>query len=167
MVEPWSPPPPAAYEQGVRVGLACAPRERPGAKDSRFVEARRALWDGQQDCYEILLHTTDGCILEGTGSNFYGVLGGELRTAGEGMLEGIARSLLLEVAPTVLPVRLDPVCLGDLPQLEEAMLTSASRGVVPIVQIGDNIIGAGRPGPATARLHAAYDARVEAELEPL
>ncbi len=83
------------------------------------------------------------------------------------MLEGVARSLLLEVAPRVLPVVLEPVTLADLPRLSEALITSSSRGVVPVVQVGEVAIGSGAPGPMTARLRAEYDAQVEAELEPL
>ncbi len=168
LLEPFEPPPPTLYERGVRVALARAPREHPRAKDSRFVETRRALWAGQDnDVYEILLHDEAGRILEGTSSNFYAVLNGMLRTAADGVLEGVARSILLEVAPTVLPVYCKPVTLADLPRLDEALLTSASRGVVPIVRIGEVTINGGVPGPITQRLRARYEAQVEAELEPL
>lgn len=168
LLEPFEPPPPALYERGVRVGLARAQRDRPHAKDSRFIEARRDLWAGQDDnVYEILLYDEAGRILEGTSSNFYAVLKGMLRTAADGVLEGVARSILLEVAPTVLPVYCKPVTLDDLPRLDEALLTSASRGVVPVVRIGEVTINRGVPGPITQRLRARYEAQVEAELEPL
>lgn len=167
LLEPFAPPPPEVYERGVRTALADAPRALPGAKDSRFIEQRALLREAEPEAYEVLLCDAAGRILEGTGSNFYAVLEGELRTAGEGMLEGIARRLLLEAAPAILPVRLEPVTRADLPRLAEAMLTSSSRGVVPITEIAGRPIGDGRPGPLTHRLGAAYDARVEAELEPL
>ncbi len=167
LLEPFDPPPPALYEQGVRVALARAHRERPRAKDSHFVEMRNALRAEYPDAYEVLLYDERERILEGTSSNFYAVLGGMLRTAGDGVLEGVARSILLEVAPAVLPVYCKPVTLSDLPRLDEAFLTSSSRGVVPIVQIGDVTIGMGMPGPITLRLRARYDAQVEAELKPL
>jgi len=167
-LEPFERPDPTLYAQGVRVGLAQYRRERARVKDSRFIEKRielqRALGDG---FYEILLQDEQGCILEGTSSNFYAVLDGALFTAAEGVLWGVARRLILEEAPAILPVRFQPVRVEDLPHLSEAMLSSASRGPVPIVAIGDQIIGAGQPGPVFAALRAAYDARVERELEPL
>lgn len=166
-LEPFAPPPPEVFERGVRVGLASGARARPEVKDSRFVEQRLALQQSQSGVYEILLADEAGRILEGTGSNFYAVLGGALRTAGEGVLQGITRSLLLEVAPRVLPVVLEPVTTADLPSVDEAMITSSSRGVVPVVQIGDSPVGSGVPGPLSARLRAEFDAQVEAELEPL
>ncbi len=166
-LEPFAPPPAELFAQGVRVGLSTAHRERPQAKDSRFIERRRVLQSAQAGVYEVLLCADNGAILEGTSSNFYAVRAGRLLTAGEGMLLGIARSMLLEVAPAVLPIDLTPAHLADLPALDEALLTSSSRGVVPIVQIGETVIGSGVPGPFTQRLRAAYDARVEAELELL
>jgi branched-chain amino acid aminotransferase len=168
LLEPFSPPPAEVYERGVRVNLAYGQRQMPRAKDSRFIEARRRLvveHDG--GAFEVILCREDGALLEGTSSNFYAVLDGTLRTAGEGVLEGIARSVLLEVAPAVLPVVLESVQVDDLPRLSEAMLTSASRGVIPVVQIEGTIIGDGRPGPFTAQLRARYDQQVEQELEPL
>jgi branched-chain amino acid aminotransferase len=168
LLEPFSPPSAEVYERGVRVNLAHSRRQMPRAKDSRFIETRRKLaveHDG--GAFEVILCREDGALLEGTSSNFYAVLDGVLRTAGDDVLEGIARSILLEVAPAVLPVVLEPVQVDDLSHLSEAMLTSASRGVIPIVQIEGTVIGDGRPGPFTAQLRARYDQQVERELEPL
>jgi branched-chain amino acid aminotransferase len=112
-----------------------------------------------------LLCSEDGAILEGVGSNFYAVIDGELRTADQGVLPGIARGMLLEAAQTVIPVNLSPVRAVDVPRLNEAMLTSASRGVLPIVRIGDQVVGGGAPGPVCRALRTRYDAQVEQELE--
>ncbi len=166
-LEPFAPPQAAIYAHGVSVGLAEAPRARPEAKDSRFIEERRDILRAQPGMYEVLLCGPDGQILEGTSSNFYAVLDGELRTAGSGVLAGIARSVLLEVAPTVLPVAMRAVRVADLPHVSEAMLTSSSRGVVPVTQVGEARIGDGRPGLLTAQIGAAYDTQVEEELGPL
>jgi branched-subunit amino acid aminotransferase/4-amino-4-deoxychorismate lyase len=57
--------------------------------------------------------------------------------------------------------------MDKLKQIEEAFLTSSSRGVVPIIQINEQSIAAGRPGPLTQQLSTAYDAWVEEHLEPI
>src|SRR5574341_291175 len=117
-LEPFSPPPPELYTRGVRVGLAEGQRDSAQAKNSRFIEWRRQVWANQPaDVYEIILHDDQGFLREGTSSNFYGVLDDALRTAGEGVLAGISRSILLEVAPEVLPVAYGPIHLDDLPRL--------------------------------------------------
>ena len=43
--------------------------------------------------------------------------------------------------------------------LDEAALSSSSRAIVPIVQIGDQLIGDGKPGPIVQKLLDAYNAR--------
>lgn len=167
-LEPFAPPPPSLYKEGIRIGLMEGMRDAPRAKNSQFIEWRQKARSGSADkTHEIVLHDSAGMILEGLSSNFYAVLDGHLRTAGENVLEGISRGILLDVALTVLPVVLLPVSVADLPRVSEAMLTSASRGVMPVVQVGDVVIGEGKPGPASKALRAAYDAQVERELEPL
>ncbi|MBN1311029.1 MAG: aminotransferase class IV family protein [Anaerolineae bacterium] len=167
-LEPFTPLPAALYQEGVSVGLVEGRREVPRAKDSQFIEWRKkARMRHPYSVYEIMMYDGAGWILEGLSSNFFAVLDGELRTAGDGVLEGIARSILLEVAPSVLPTVLDPIHMDDLPRISEAMLTSSSRGVVPIVQVRGVVIGDGKPGPVAKALRAAYDAQIEQELEPL
>lgn len=168
MLEAFTPPPPEVYELGVRVGLAEGQRESPLAKSSRFIEWRKAIQAAQSpDVYEIVLYDHDGYISEGVSSNFYAVIDGRLRTAGEGMLEGIARSILLDIASEVLPVELRRIHVSEIAHASETLLTSASRGVVPVVQVGDMKLDGGKPGPVAKALSLHYDARVGAELEPI
>lgn len=167
-IEPFTPLAADILARGVGVGVAQAHRDQPLAKDSRFVEKRGALREqAGGDAYEILLAGDDGSLLEGMSSNFYAVIDGVLRTAGEGVLEGIARRLVLQVAEEILPVSLNPVTLADIPALSEAMLTSASRGPVPIVTIGDQRVGDGAPGPVFRAIRAAYEQLESRLLEDL
>jgi len=39
--------------------------------------------------------------------------------------------------------------------------------VIPVIQVGEVVIGDGKPGPIAAALKARYDHRLERELEPL
>lgn len=166
-LEPFQPPPASVYEDGVKAALERGARQLPEAKDTAFIAARQALFSKNPGAYEVLLCDDQGFILEGLTSNFYAVLGGSLRTAGTGVLYGTARSLLLETAPSLLPVVLEPVNVSELPRLAEALLSSASRGVVPVVQIDAQFLGSGEPGPLTCQLMQAYQQRLEQELEPL
>jgi branched-chain amino acid aminotransferase len=167
-LESFQPPPETLYEEGVPVGLAQKIRSQPRAKDSRFIEAREALYAGQPPgTYEVWMYNQEGIVTEGSSSNAYVVLGGHLRTPEEGMLEGIARGLLLDAAAPVLPISLGAIHVDDLPSIDEAMLTSASRGVVPVVRVGEMPVGDGRPGAIFQQIRAAYDRLVEQELEPL
>lgn len=166
-LEPFTPPPAAAYEQGVHCAtIAGLHRRNPAAKTSDWMHSRHqtALPD---DIYEGLLLSEHGEILEGFGSNFYAVLDDELRTAASGMLPGIAQQIVMLVAPQVLPVRRQAVTVADLPRLSEAFISSSSRGIVPVVAIDAVTIGTGAPGPRTQELRQHYLAWVRDHLEPL
>ncbi len=154
-LQPFSPPPPELYQTGVR--LEFAPqlhRERPQVKTADFAIKRQAV---AGDAYEYLLLDDAGRILEGTGSNFYGVRDGVVWTAGAGVLDGITRQIILSLLPRLgVPLRLQPVHQDDLPLLDEAAMSSSSRALIPVVEIGRQKIGDGRPGPITRRILAAY-----------
>ena len=167
-VEPLSPVPPEVRAAGVKVRSFPVHRQNPRAKDNQWMIDRAALKAQMTpDDYEGLLTTPEGALLEGLSSNFYAIRDGALYTASNGILEGISRRIVMAVAPDVLPVHEAPVALADLPTLQEAFLTSSSRGIIPIVAIDGQPIGDGTPGPLTKTLAARYDAWATAHLEPL
>ena len=165
---PFAPVPPACYREGVHVGLARQlKRTQPRAKTADFVLARRDYPMDRMDAFEHLLLSEDGRILEGSASNFYAIRGGVLWTAGDDVLQGITRKIVLRLAPQLeIPVRLEAVALADVPELDEAFMSGSSRGLVPIVTIDGDTVGAGRPGPVTQRLMAAYDGYVAQAIRP-
>lgn len=163
---PFEPPAAEVYARGVIV--APAPqlrREQPEAKKADFVRARRQAVTG--DAYEILLLDGEGRLLEGSSSNFYGVRDGAVFTAGSGVLEGITRGIVLQlVVEASVPLHRRAVRLEETAQLDEAFLSSSSRGLVPVRRIGENVVGDGRPGPITRRLMAAYERYVARHIRP-
>jgi branched-chain amino acid aminotransferase len=142
-------------------------------KSTAWMHQRQALGKGSGkgsgptggEPYEYLLADEKGHILEGATSNFYAVVRGELLTAAEGVLPGIVRRIVLEVAPAIISVRLVPLSIAQLTDVQEAFITSATRGVVPVRRIDDVLPGA--PGPVTRKITEAYDAWLASHLEPL
>jgi branched-subunit amino acid aminotransferase/4-amino-4-deoxychorismate lyase len=165
-LSPFPPYPPEIYTEGVQVGLVDQlHRDQPLIKDARFVLQRRPFQSNQ--FHEQLLVDGNGYLLEGMTSNFYGVRNGILYTAGTGVLEGVARRIVLQQAEALgVPVRLEAVHLHEITALDEAALSSASRALVPIVKIGEQIIGDGRPGPITTKILDAYRTFLAQELRP-
>lgn len=163
---PFEPPPEDVYRQGVTVALAPQlQREQPEAKKADFVRARRQA--AVNEAYEILLLDADGRLLEGSSSNFYGVRDGAVYTAEKGVLEGITRGIVLQlVREEGLPLHLQAVRLEETARLGEALLSSSSRGLVPVRQIGEQVVGDGRPGPLTRRLMVAYEQYVAQAIRP-
>jgi branched-chain amino acid aminotransferase len=166
-VEPFAPPLPEAYVDGVRcITLSDSARHNPAAKTTGWMHSREqmALPEG---IYTGLLLDSEGRILEGVSSNFYAILDGELRTAGEGVLFGIAQQIVFTIAPDVLSLRKEAVHKGDILRLSEAFITSSSRGIVPVVEIDGITIGDGKPGPYTRQLDEHYQTWVKNHLEDL
>jgi branched-chain amino acid aminotransferase len=163
-LSPFPPIPPEIYEQGVEVGLADElRREKPLIKDANFVLQRRPFLSA--GVYEQLLIDEEGHLLEGMTSNLYGVRDGVLWTAGTGVLEGVARRIVLQQAEALnIPVRLEAIKVEEIETLDEAALSSASRALVPVVRIGGEMIGDGRSGPITRRLLEGYRAFLGREI---
>jgi branched-chain amino acid aminotransferase len=168
-LEPFQPIPKDVLEKGVRVVTVHLQRHNPAAKTTEWMTTRKAATDSfEPGIYEGILVSDSGLLLEGTNSNFYAIRDDRLRTADDNaVLSGIARRILLTVAPDIVLVELEPVNVNEIPQLSEAMLTSSSRGVVPIVEIDGQRIGNGKPGSYTLKLREAYEAWVNAHLEPI
>ena len=160
---------PTAYLNGVscRTGPTGLRRETPRAKSTRFIAPAAQARHAQANVNEVLLLDGAGAILEGSSSNFYAVLDGYLRTADEGVLAGVTRGLVLSLAQGLIPILLEPVNLRDLPRVQEAFLTSVSRAVLPVVEIDDQRIGQGVPGPITRELGRRFAAHIERDLEPI
>ncbi|MCW5864796.1 MAG: aminotransferase class IV family protein [Anaerolineae bacterium] len=174
-LQPFTPPPPELYAAGVAVDFAAGlARERPLAKTAEFAAQRpatsglRALESaaaGDQP-YELLLLDSAGRILEGTGTNFWAVRDGTVYTAGENVLEGITREILLQIIPSLgLPLRLEAVAAAGIGALDEAALSGSSRAFLPVVSIAGQPVGDGRPGPVSRRILAAYNAFVAENIK--
>ncbi len=168
-LEPYKPVAPEAIADGVRAITLPLERHNPTAKTTAWMTARRSAVESFPTViYEGILISSDSALLEGTSSNFYAIKAGNLYTAPDNIvLGGIARKIVLTVAPDVLPVILESVYLGDISALAEAFITSSGRGVVPVVEIDGNRIGDGRPGSFTFKLREAYNTWAAAHLEPI
>lgn len=163
-LERFKPVPAEIITRGARVITIGLERHNPAAKTTVWMTERQAaVQTFPVGIYEGILTAADGTMLEGTSSNFYAILNGTLRTANEGVLGGIGRRVLLKVAPDILSVDLRPVRIDE--PFDEAFLTSASRHVIPVVEIDGRKVGSGQPGPYTLRLRDAYDRWAAAHLE--
>ncbi len=165
-VEPFVPLPHSLYREGVSCVTLPLQRERPRVKDTRFIPtAQKAYGELPPGVEEGLLLASDGTILEGLTSNFFAVLDGTLHTEEERVLEGITRSLVVEVAEAALPVARRAVRRDELPRVSESFLSSASREVLPVVRIDGREIGDGRVGPQTLEIMRGFAEAVRRETE--
>ncbi len=110
-------------------------------------------------CYEAWM-TEDGFVTEGSSSSAFIITPERAivaRPINNQILAGITRQSVLKLAAEQeLKVEDRRFTLEEAYQASEAFLTSASSLVMPIVQIDDQTIGDGKPGPLSLRLRELY-----------
>lgn len=163
---PFTPLPADYYRYGVTVDLVTdLHRTNPLIKTADFAQVRKRSGVGLKS-FDSLMLDGNGNVLEGTSANFYAVCAGVLYTAGQGVLEGITRSIVLDLVRQLsLPLQLDAINVNTLAHLDEALISSSSRGLLPVVQIGDTPVGDGVPGPYTRQLMTAYEQFVAQHIQ--
>ena len=112
---------------------------------------------------EALVVDGAGYVVEGASSNVFVVRAGRLVTPPEdaGILPGITRSLLLDVAREQgVPVDLDRIALAALRAADEVFVSSSIRELLPVVRVDGQPVGGATPGPLTRRLLAAFREKV-------
>jgi branched-chain amino acid aminotransferase len=167
-VEPFSPPPARLYQEGAACVTLDLQRDNPHAKDTRFIATAQSAYSRlPEGVEEGLLVAADGSLLEGLSSNFFAIRDGALRTEEARALAGVTRSLVIEVAEPLLPVRRLAVLRDELPLVDEAFITSVSREVLPVVRIDGRPVGDGRVGSRTRAIMGAFAALVARERETL
>lgn len=105
----------------------------------------------------VLLVDGEGNVVEGPGFNVFGVIDGAVVTPGEGMLEGVSRRTVIEMARALgLPVEIRAVPADALRGAQEVFLSTSGGGVLPVTRVDDRVIGDGRPGAITRQLVQTY-----------
>jgi branched-chain amino acid aminotransferase len=112
---------------------------------------------------EALLANTVGQLCEGTGSNVFLVLDGEIVTPplSSGCLAGVSRALVLEWTDAVERA----LSMADLARAEEVFLTSSTRDVQAVHAVDDRDLP-GAPGPRTSYVAATFAERAAADVDP-
>jgi branched-chain amino acid aminotransferase len=161
MLQAMNPLPPEVYADGVHVEVSKSSREKPSLKRTSFItESAFERKKVGGEIFEILL-TSKARILEGMTSNFFYVTNGVLCTAGRGILIGITRQTVIAIAKELgVEVRYRALPLNELDGIQEAFITSSSRGVVPVVQVDGRPVADGQVGEMTAKLMHLYEEEV-------
>lgn len=117
-------------------------------------EARRAgAWEA--------VYVDDGRVVEGSSSNVFVVLDGDLVTheKGPGLLPGTVRDAVIGLARAAgLRVHERAPLLSELERASEIFLTSTTSSVLPVTRVDGRPAGGGRRGHVTERMQAAFAA---------
>lgn len=102
---------------------------------------------------------TDGDtnLTEGPGYNVVIIKDGELYTPDRGVLEGVTRKTVLEIAQkNGIPVHVQVVPVYMAFQADEVFVCTTAGGIMPITSIDDQPVNDGQVGPITKLIWDAY-----------
>jgi branched-chain amino acid aminotransferase len=153
MVTPRRKLPDHWYTDGTKIITVDIERILPFAKSTNYLSAIYALGQArQQNAIESVYVDRHDRVLEGTTTNFFMFRDNKLITAGKGILPGITRSVILELADNKYEVEIRDIDKREIASAEEMFITASNKEVVPVVKVNDLTIGNGKPGPQTQRV---------------
>lgn len=131
----------------------------PRAKNYHWGDMTQGLFEAKDNGFETaVLLDHDGNLTEGPGFNVFAVKGTSVVTPEDGVLHGITRRTVLEMATEAgLATETRALALTEMLEADEVFLSTSGGGVVPITQVDDRIFSNGAPGPVAADLRARFD----------
>jgi branched-chain amino acid aminotransferase len=122
------------------------------APNLRWVERAQ-----EQGFDEVILLNEHGRVAECTSANIFAVFGDRVLTprVAEGCLPGVTRAVLLEeIRVPDLRFEEAPLTLDDLYRADEVLITSTTRGLLPVREIAGRMLNRGHD--ASLRLSGAF-----------
>ncbi len=164
--------PQETYENGLRLMIASTRKNSPDALSPRIkslnylnnilgkIEAINA------GCAEAVMLDRHGYLAECTSENIFLVKNNSLftPTAVVGILEGITRSVVMELAEGFnYQVQMAFLTAHDLYVADECFVTGTGAEIIPVVNLCGREIGSGKPGPITNKLLSAFRTMTQSE----
>lgn len=148
---------PELIENGIRILTFEHQRFLPEVKTtsylpSYYLQARLK----EKRASDIIFHS-EGQVRELTRCNVFFVKNGSLITPKEGILLGITRKIILQIAKAKFKVEERNVLLKEIGKMDEAFLSSSSKGILPVTHIDDITYNKGKRGKNTALLQELFE----------
>lgn len=147
-------------KKGVTLEPNYIERAYPIIKSINYLQGFIPLSKTDKVNFEALYITRDGEITESTSSSFFLCKGGKIVTAPVGrVLRGITREIILTLAREA-GYKIDERCPleNELRESQEAFVTGSVKEILPVVRVGDQIVGNGKPGPVSMHLQHLFTA---------
>lgn len=141
------------HEKGVKVITVPFQRDVPRAKSLSYIPATLALKQAAKvNAVEALYVDPRGFVTEGTTSNLFAFMDNTLITAEDHVLKGITRKVILSLSRNIFKIKLQTLHLNELLRADEVFISGTNKGIVPVVQIDETMIGSGTPGENTRKI---------------
>ena len=152
--------PESDYQNGLKVITTTQPRYLAGVKTLGYISAVRAMKQATQaGAVEAIYVDASGYVYEGTTTNIFIVSGGKIITPPlNGVLDGITRRLVFELAQPFFEAVEAPFKIEQLYGADEVFITSSTKEIMPITRVDDLLIGDGKVGAVAQKLITAFKA---------
>jgi branched-subunit amino acid aminotransferase/4-amino-4-deoxychorismate lyase len=130
----------------------------PTVKNFQWGDFVRGLFEAyDREAWLPILTDGDGNVTEGPGFNVFAVVEGVLYTPALGVLEGITRMTVCEIAAAEgIETRVEQVPVSALYRASELFLTSTAGGVMPVSELDGQPVGMNCPGSVTTAIRDRY-----------
>ncbi len=106
---------------------------------------------------DVLLLDLDGYVSECRAANIFALIRGRLHTPAEGILLGITRETVFEMAAREgIEAVQTRMTLHDFYNAEEVFTCTTAGGIIPVVELDGRRVGVGKPGRLSQRLVQLY-----------
>ena len=168
---------PQQQERGLNAVISSVQRIQPESvdptvKNYHWLDLTAGLYEayGRGGETVILVDRKDN-IVEGPGFNIFTVKDGGVFTPEIGVLEGITRKTVIELAAKHgIPLEQRAVPSKEVRDADEVFVTSTAGGIMPVTKVDGEAVGDSKLGPVTLHLREAYwelhmDARFTTPVE--
>jgi branched-chain amino acid aminotransferase len=130
----------------------------PTVKNYHWLDLVAGLYEAYDRGGETAILTdSEDNVVEGPGFNVFAVKDGNISTPSRGVLEGITRTTVIELASERgIPLEARAVPAAEVRAADEVFVTSTAGGIMPVTKVDGAPVGDGAPGPFTLRLRDAY-----------
>lgn len=152
-----TPSPSWWYEKGVKVVTETRELYLPEAKTLNYLPAVVAFDRARREgAIETLIIDREGRVREGGTTNCFAFIGEKLVTPAKGILAGITRQVVLELAAGRYGTEARDLKINELLRAGEVFITGTNKEIVPVVRVDEAVIGEGVPGPKTLELMGLF-----------
>lgn len=162
--------PEALYNNGMEIITVSTVRNHPEAinpqlKSLNYLNNILAKIEAGNAGYaEAIMMDHQGYVAECTGDNIFIIKQGAMRTPSQGILKGITRQSVLDIAgglsiaATECLITRHEVYIAD-----ECFLTGTAAEIIPVVKVDGRVIGDGKPGPITKQIMEKFHVATQTE----
>ena len=130
----------------------------PLVKNYHWGDFTQGIFEAKDKDYEtVILLDYDGNVTEGPGFNVFAVKDKVLITPDRGVLAGVSRKTVLEMAEHLgINTSVRSLSVEEFLEADEVFLSSSGGGVIPIIRVNETIFGNGASGPISVQLNETY-----------